>query len=362
MNDNATIILDIANDLKPPNNSAAYLQTVADILPFSVTLDNGPWICGGVPRRLIAKHELNSDIDIYFKSNYLRDQAYKVLIDRFGSNASTKRSDFQFDNGVTNTTVNVINTDTISYEIQLMSCEQGYTSLSSVLNSFDYTICMAATDLTKVLTYMRPYYDITHKVLRINNVNDLKLSVPRLYKYMAQGFAPIPKTLEILFASVQEERSLVMKSKIEDADEGFTKFVKAFNAKLKPNKSDTVTMNTPSYTEAMLRTHVNSMEDYYRRHNAQAAQMVEQYNTAIDQQYQNIRIGAGPGGAGGGAGVSNMVWLNEIGDIGSMPPSPGPARPSRVSVSAQPYTAANVIQQPINVTISGVDVFNDIPF
>ena len=134
----------------------------------------GPWVAGGVLRRLISgEKDIDSDIDVFF-ANFQQLEAFKDGLRK--ADCELKRE-------------NEYNSTWLMGELEVQLIHiKFYKSPAELLDSFDFTLCQLATD-GKTL-WCAPYalWDIGRKRLVLHRLTYAVASVRRLLKYGAQGF------------------------------------------------------------------------------------------------------------------------------------------------------------------------------
>jgi len=163
------------------------------------------WLAGGSVRRFILKQNLDSNFDFFFKSEEVFNRFNDHLIN---INGVYSHLFVDIKKNINNTTYTLTNTNnnTIT-QIQAITLKY-YNSVVELLDSFDFTLCQFAIELTDDksnitpnLTQMivtTPYalHDTTHKRIVVHKIeNDIVVSWRRLIKYTKQGFYACTGTL-----------------------------------------------------------------------------------------------------------------------------------------------------------------------
>jgi len=143
--------------------------------------ENGPWICGGAIRRLISNQELDSDVDIFFKSESQRKEVKKLL-------GATRRKISENDmNETYMVKIELEEGREIEIKVQLIFINY-YKTVEAVLDSFDFTICQFGYDGKDLICGEYSLWDLGRKKLAINEITYGVSTLRRLIKYTRQGF------------------------------------------------------------------------------------------------------------------------------------------------------------------------------
>lgn len=154
---------------------------------FSYIIDlikerKGVWLAGGALRRMIAGEELSSDWDFFFQDK----ESYTYFHDTLLTDKRFKVSTIE--DRDKNTTIKLALTELdIECEFQLINFNY-YNHLFDVINSFDYGICMFATDGIIIDYGDKSMDDLRDKILSINIITYPISSMRRLLKYSKQGY------------------------------------------------------------------------------------------------------------------------------------------------------------------------------
>ena len=172
------------------------LFMACDSFKLNPTKD-GPWICGGAVRKTIQNVELDSDIDVFFKS---KDQ-YHILYDKLMALGSAVRVERQTHKESKNSVTNIfIKTNTPFYdwirigdikskEVKVQLIEFGFfNTIEDVLDSFDFTIAQFGYDGTDFISGPYSLHDLGRKRLAVHKVTYPVSNLRRLIKYTNQGF------------------------------------------------------------------------------------------------------------------------------------------------------------------------------
>lgn len=213
----------------PEKSDSILFETVKKLRPH-LDLKKGPWIAGGSVRRIISNIPNGGDIDIFFhKDNPLNtDQIIDIrntlgLVDsKLGIERLLKiqRLKAQDDTNIDGVEDIYVNTE---LKVQLI-CFETYDSVEELLQSFDYTVCMAATDGDTWIADERMFSDHDAKLIRHHNESkEYKSQISRLNKYCyTHGFNPVPGVLarvlsvyneDIFLSNLNDDLTLLKKEK-----------------------------------------------------------------------------------------------------------------------------------------------------
>lgn len=159
----------------PPDRTELY-QTVAKLPPVS---PDGPWIAGGAIRRTLQADKLESDIDYFFRDEgQLKGFSERIVSQGFSKLRETDHH--------------------IHYRGKLPGEDKErdvqaikmafYRDAASVIDSFDFTICMFAFDGTQLTSGEHSLWDLGRKRLAVHKITYPTASVRRMLKYGRQGF------------------------------------------------------------------------------------------------------------------------------------------------------------------------------
>ena len=179
-------------------------------------LKNGPWIAGGVARRLwFDEPWKDADVDVFFPNiesfDYAKDclkkrivpentnKILKPLLD-FGSIVVDVLTCSSLDSRRKPDAVSVYESkNAITYKIRINKSHQNtcnvqiirrdwHDSLTSVWKNFDLTACMFATDGKIVVADQQAVLDCKNKILRKNQQTTRNVKLSRVVKYSIYGF------------------------------------------------------------------------------------------------------------------------------------------------------------------------------
>lgn len=153
--------------------------------PF-LHMKNGPWVAGGAIRKIATNdHTIDtSDIDIFCPSK----EVMSWVMDYFD-----KKTIFESSNS--NGIYTYKHKDVI-YKIQIVRYFF-YKSVEELLDSFDFTATMFASDGNVIVHTQQALLDSQLKRLAFNRIQEKPKPV-RLFKYAKKGFLPVPGILPAL--------------------------------------------------------------------------------------------------------------------------------------------------------------------
>ena len=154
---------------------------------------DGPWLAGGALRRTLLGQSIDSDFDLFF-----RDEAQLVavgdVLDAVGWRRGTE----------TDHVVNFFNGD---LKVQLIRFAY-YANLEAVADSFDFTICMLATDGENIAVGDYTLWDLGRKRLAVHKITFPVSSLRRVLKYANQGFIACKGALTSILKETVEKEEL----------------------------------------------------------------------------------------------------------------------------------------------------------
>lgn len=136
---------------------------------------DGPWLAGGLLRRLLMNQDLDSDVDIFCKNA----EQYDMLVKNIGLKPIKE-------NEHNSTYLLPINKEK-SIELQIIKIGP-YESPVSLIDSFDFTLCQLAYDGEMLYLGEFTLFDLMRKRIVINKITSHVASLRRLIKYTHQGF------------------------------------------------------------------------------------------------------------------------------------------------------------------------------
>jgi hypothetical protein len=160
------------------NAEKSELTEVIKGLPFTLSMQGGPWIAGGAVRRtLLGEGVSSSDIDLFFAD---AEQLAKTASALEGIGAKLgKKSEHAKEY--------MAKIGDAEYRLQLISIGF-YANAPAVLDSFDFTICQFATDGEVLVAGDYALWDLGRKRLAIHKLTYAVASLRRVLKYTGQGF------------------------------------------------------------------------------------------------------------------------------------------------------------------------------
>jgi hypothetical protein len=176
----------------PLNESQLYIAT-RDI-PINPSPD-GPWICGGAVRKTIQKVELDSDLDVFFKTQDQRDDVFNKLLKHNPrvEHQHHKESGLAVTNLYFSKKTPFYDWITIGgpksseFKVQLISYGF-FDTIEKVLDSFDFTIAQFGYDGKDFVTGPYSLFDLGRMRLAVHKVTYPVSNMRRLLKYTSQGF------------------------------------------------------------------------------------------------------------------------------------------------------------------------------
>jgi hypothetical protein len=160
-------------------------------------IENGPWVAGGSVRRILTKQKMAADIDIFMKhGSYNVDKIHHTLMGRGDCEevAKTNRPFCEYRLTRYDHTTHLFNDKKLKPKFSTVQVIENrkFNSVEELLNDFDYTICMVATDGWSWVADDRFLRDIETKEIVLNNKDQRRKNMSRLAKYCRYGFTPVP--------------------------------------------------------------------------------------------------------------------------------------------------------------------------
>jgi len=175
------------SEYKKTNHLQPTLKNIVDTIYKDSTVEQGPWIAGGMGRQLALDPSCQefADIDIWFSNAKSYEHCMIRLDNTFGN---YMYESFTSDNARTYTVGD--------YKVQLIR-RAYYPSLDSVLANFDFTCCQIAVD--KDFNLSGPGLDdARNNVLKLNKL-DCRGFLARYAKYVGYGYVmPNEEFLDII--------------------------------------------------------------------------------------------------------------------------------------------------------------------
>lgn len=191
--------------IHPENNERVIFEELLLHLPSLE--EHGAWLAGGALRRLILGQKFESDFDFFFGSKESMDEFYafikgdtnfKITKEYCNQNnrtlhvTLTPRKDEIADEALEFEEAFAKNADmptrpSYDFIFQLITINY-YSTVETLLDSFDYTICQFATDGENLYLGDTTLFDTVRKKLHINRITYSLATIRRLIKYSKQGF------------------------------------------------------------------------------------------------------------------------------------------------------------------------------
>ena len=169
----------------PKSGIKPTLQNIVDTIYTDSTLEQGPWIAGGMGRQIVLGENNFADIDIWFNNLQSYQQCMLRLNNTFGN---YMYETFTSDNAITYTIGD--------FKVQLIR-RAYYKSLNDVLANFDFTCCQIAVD-KNLKAYGPGIEDAKNYVLKLNKL-DCRGFLARYAKYVGYGYTmPNNEFLDII--------------------------------------------------------------------------------------------------------------------------------------------------------------------
>lgn len=178
-------------------------------------IEGGPWIAGGSVLKLAEGLPLGfRDIDIFFPSEE-RFNRYREQLDKLADSEEAKlhrekksasRSPYSrepIEDKIFRTSkAYTYNLEKVQAQI-IRRCY--YDNAYELLGDFDFTICMFATDGKNIAYFPQGLEDAKNKSLRIHRIHRESILIKRFYKYLANGYTPLPGEVRLLHEVVRED-------------------------------------------------------------------------------------------------------------------------------------------------------------
>jgi len=169
----------------PKSGIKPTLHNIVDTIYKDSTLEQGPWIAGGMGRQIVLGQNNFADIDVWFNNL----QSYQLCMLRLDSTFGNYMYEtYTSDNAITYTVGD--------FKVQLIR-RAYYTSLNDVLDNFDFTCCQIAVD-KNLKAYGPGIEDAINYVLKLNKL-DRRGFLARYAKYVGYGYTmPNNEFLDII--------------------------------------------------------------------------------------------------------------------------------------------------------------------
>lgn len=184
-----------------PDHPSILTGIMAALPPLSPT---GPWVAGGLLRRVVAETSLDgTDIDVFFANEEQRIRFEEALV---GKGAQIKRvgetlSVFTMYVPATGDTT----------EIQCIYLRY-YSSPEDVIDTFDFTICQIAHDGTDFVFGDFTLWDLARKRLVLHKLTYPVATIRRVLKYTKQGFYICAGAIQEILQTVASNPALLENS------------------------------------------------------------------------------------------------------------------------------------------------------
>lgn len=169
------------------------------LLKLPAARPNGPWVAGGLFRRVLNGQSLDGgDVDFFFKNEAQYQDFHKEMIDIYNAKIirdETHVTEYHIDAFWDITPVGTKNHGTIVVQAIKMAY---YDNPITLIEDFDYTCCMFAYDGVKLYYGDWSLWDNARKRLVVNKIKYPVASLRRLIKYTNQGYYACQGTLQEL--------------------------------------------------------------------------------------------------------------------------------------------------------------------
>lgn len=160
---------------------------------FEFDMENGPWLAGGSARKLFYNIPTNlSDFDIYFKDANQYQKFADILSNDYHSSDLVEWGLTQYSK-----TYKLRYGYKQEYDVQLIK-NKFYDSPHDLINDFDITVCQFATNGTDFIVGETTLHDCEYKLININKPIDTHGMLQRITKYIAYGFKPSNKLVNLI--------------------------------------------------------------------------------------------------------------------------------------------------------------------
>jgi len=183
------------------------LGAVLDGLPS--LSDKGPWLAGGALRRTLLGMEPESDFDFFF-ANADQLTAFTTELEKNGFVKAKETEHHLHYKGQ-------IGGRGVERDIQCIRFKF-YDSAASVIESFDFTVCMFAYDGKTLTCGETALWDLGRKRLAVHKISYPVASVRRLLKYTKQDFRACKGCLATLLRQTASSDELRAQLDIEYVD------------------------------------------------------------------------------------------------------------------------------------------------
>lgn len=171
--------------------------------------ESGPWLAGGALRRTLLGMEPESDFDFFF-ANADQLTAFTTELEKLGFAKAKETAHHLHYKGQ-------IGGKGIERDVQCIRFKF-YEDAASVIDSFDFTVCMFAFDGQKLTCGSTALWDLGRKRLAVHKISYPVASVRRLLKYTKQGFHACKGCLATLLRQTAASDELRAQLDIEYVD------------------------------------------------------------------------------------------------------------------------------------------------
>lgn len=170
------------------------------VLPF-LDLEHGPWVAGGICRRLADGETVigNSDIDIFSPNEKMHNWACDMIRshkNNYTSPLFAVTNEQKFKNSV-KFDVAVGQDQTVTFQFVR---KEFYETAEQMFEVFDFPACMFATDGENLIADDRAPAALASRTLTLHHQPTRPLAA-RLAKYCAYGFTPGPGVLRAMLGT-----------------------------------------------------------------------------------------------------------------------------------------------------------------
>lgn len=174
---NSQPVLDVLYQHVPPTYPESITTSLLGSLKKKESVE--VFIGGGAVRRTLLKQPLDSDFDFFFNSEYTR-----TFVEENSTLKKTRETmhHTQFEGKM--------QVDGEERDVKIQNIFfQYYNSPEELIDSFDYTLCQFAVDLSgNLYTTPEALWDVARKRLAIHKITYPVSSLRRMLKYTNQGF------------------------------------------------------------------------------------------------------------------------------------------------------------------------------
>lgn len=169
-------------------------------------IEAGPWIAGGAARRILMRepHHCGSDVDVFFPSQGWSHKKLQTALGRLITRPDDRDAYSLVENLCRKPEMLYVGPVPADIEVQEYVLNyikvqfvfgRTYADAAAMLDDFDFTVCMAATDGRRWVADERFFRDTVSRELVMHNTDTRRYSLTRLARYCANGFTPTPGVL-----------------------------------------------------------------------------------------------------------------------------------------------------------------------